>query len=145
VESNGECIGLSGWFDEDGRAKNPIHIVMVGDSAGGNIVTSVVMKAIEFPQSLRLPCGLLLVYPCLSFDMNCWMTKEHMDLLHDEYDGDSRKEEEEVKRIIRNKTEFNLNEPLHMDDAPKSFDILSGKVVNRQSDPFNTFSNGMFV
>jgi acetyl esterase/lipase len=147
LETNGECLGFSGWRDDEGAEKNPIHIAMVGDSAGGNIVTSVLMKAIEFPQPLRLPCGLLLIYPCLSFDMNCWMSKESMVLLQDEFAGqNSAKDKEEVKRIIRNKTEFNLNDPLHLDDAPKSVDVVSGAIVSRSNisieHPFDTFTNG---
>jgi acetyl esterase/lipase len=145
VESNGECIGLSGWTDSDGSPKNPIHIVVVGDSAGGNIATGVVMKAIEYSKPIRLPCGLFLIYPCMSFDMNCWMSKAEMELLNDEFN----KEEThpvEVNRIIRNKTEFNLNDPLHMEDAPKSVDVVSGNVVERSrmkiSSPLQVFSSG---
>lgn len=76
VETNGACIGLEGWqgTDEHGKKNknDPLKIVFSGDSAGANIVTSVMIKLIEYPKPIRHPISLLLIYPCLNFDLAGW-------------------------------------------------------------------------
>ena len=93
VETNGSCIGLEGWYKSSSVnssapsanatfvhnnmkkvKKKPIKIVIVGDSAGGNLATAVTLKIIETKSELNLnvPCGLINIYACLSFDITCW-------------------------------------------------------------------------
>lgn len=76
--------------------------------SGGNIATGMVLKAIE--NRVRLPSSLILVYPCLSFEMACWMTPEMLGLV-----GDTR--------IGRSKTELDVRDPLYTSDAPRRIDM----------------------
>lgn len=87
-DTHGSVVGLSG--------KKRLKITVIGDSAytiymikcssntksGGNLAVGVVMKAIESESDI--PCGLLLIYPCLSFDLNCWMPNSHLNLMRAE-------------------------------------------------------------
>ncbi|EGR32534.1 hypothetical protein IMG5_079040, partial [Ichthyophthirius multifiliis] len=45
----------------------PINIVLVGDSAGGNLITSLTLRCIK--SGVRYPDGLLLCYPALNLNM----------------------------------------------------------------------------
>ncbi|PKY15098.1 alpha/beta-hydrolase [Rhizophagus irregularis] len=84
MESNGEAIGMSGWTNKDGSKRKQIKIVMVGDSAGGNIVTSVMFKILESPTPLPHPNALILIYPCLNFDITCWMSPSQLSVIRAE-------------------------------------------------------------
>ncbi|KFX99893.1 hypothetical protein V490_01590 [Pseudogymnoascus sp. VKM F-3557] len=83
VASRGRLVGLSG----DVIPK----IVIVGDSAGGNLATGTVLKIIEHRESvspdseagLPMPEGLILIYPGLDFNIVNWMSEEHMSLFKD--------------------------------------------------------------
>jgi hypothetical protein len=83
VETNGAAIGLEGWVgtDENGKRfkKGSIKIVFSGDSAyeftnsrGANIIVSTMIKILEYPKPIRHPAAILLVYPCLNFDLGAW-------------------------------------------------------------------------
>ena len=83
VESNGEVIGLTGWYHKDANGKkvgpkrNPIQIVLVGDSAGANLGIGVVNKCLDLKNlKVPIPAGMMLLYPCLSLDMDCWYEVE---------------------------------------------------------------------
>ncbi|KAJ3350641.1 hypothetical protein HDU91_006220 [Kappamyces sp. JEL0680] len=129
VETNGECIGMRGWYGKDANARNvkrkPISITVMGDSAGGNLATGLVMKIIEWqhhPQ-IRVPVSLVLVYPCLSFEMACWMSEDAMEMLELEEPGNTS-----LRRVVRSKTELKLSDPLAMYDAPRRVDVMTEKV-----------------
>ncbi|KAG1179631.1 hypothetical protein G6F70_001073 [Rhizopus microsporus] len=72
VQTKGKVIGLSG--------KKNINIIVIGDSAGGNISCGVVTKVIEH-QQLPKPIGLILIYPALDFELSCWMSPEQLSLI----------------------------------------------------------------
>ncbi|KAI9492342.1 Alpha/Beta hydrolase protein [Zychaea mexicana] len=88
-QSRGRIIGLSGRHD--------IKVIIVGDSAGGNLAAAVTLKILshnqdiktrsalkvdEVPQSaIQVPDGLVLIYPALDFEMTCWMTPAQLSLL----------------------------------------------------------------
>ncbi|CAG8482507.1 2578_t:CDS:2 [Diversispora eburnea] len=84
VESNGEVIGMAGWKDKAINERKKIKIVLVGDSAGGNLVTSVMYKILESPTPLPHPTGLILVYPCLDFNIACWMSPSQLSAIRAE-------------------------------------------------------------
>ncbi|CAG8586775.1 245_t:CDS:2 [Acaulospora colombiana] len=84
VEGNGEVIGMGGWKDRDGNEKKQIKIALVGDSAGGNLVASVMYKILESQTPLPHPTGLVLIYPCLDFDINCWMSPSQLSVIRAE-------------------------------------------------------------
>lgn len=52
--------------------------------------------------------------------MVCWMPNDHMDILRSE-SADS------ISQFVRNKTELDLRDPLHVEAAPKSFNLLTGQ------------------
>ncbi|KAI8138299.1 Alpha/Beta hydrolase protein [Fennellomyces sp. T-0311] len=89
TQSRGRMVGLSG--------KQDVKVIIVGDSAGGNLTAAVTLKVLSYNQeiktrsSLRLdevpkstvqvPDGLVLIYPALDFEMTCWMTPAQLSLL----------------------------------------------------------------
>ncbi|KAG1057382.1 hypothetical protein G6F46_000537 [Rhizopus delemar] len=74
LQTKGKTIGLSG--------KNEIKIILAGDSAGGNIVCGVTMKAIT--HQIPKPIGIILVYPALDFELSCWMPPAQLSLIRAE-------------------------------------------------------------
>lgn len=104
LDTNGRCIGI--------ESEEPLKIVVMGDSAGGNLATGLVMKIIDF--GCRLPSSLILVYPCLSFDIACWMS--HNDLQMMEMD-------KRLDRVVQSKVELNKFDPLQIPDAPRSMNV----------------------
>ncbi|KAI9138843.1 Alpha/Beta hydrolase protein, partial [Paraphysoderma sedebokerense] len=81
-ETNGECIGLEGWKIR--KPKEPIKITLIGDSAGGNLAASTVVRIVENPTPIIAPSALILVYPLLNFDFACWIPPTQMRLLRTE-------------------------------------------------------------
>ncbi|CAG8551816.1 4959_t:CDS:2 [Funneliformis mosseae] len=84
MESNGEVIGIAGWTNKDGSKRKQIKVVMAGDSAGGNLVTSVMFKILESSTTLPHPTALVLIYPCLNFDITCWMAPSQLSVIRAE-------------------------------------------------------------
>jgi len=56
----------------------PRKIVFVGDSAGGNFATSVLLKSLN--ENLPTPVGLVLIYPNLDYNIHSWMSDDEMQL-----------------------------------------------------------------
>jgi acetyl esterase/lipase len=85
IKSRGRCIGMSG--------KEVPRVVVMGDSAGGNLATAMTLMIIERSTSpmrryvsnpdLPLPDGLILFYPCLDMNIGNWMSDEQMSLIKD--------------------------------------------------------------
>lgn len=118
IESNGRILGMGMGNPEDsngGDGSNnvtPIRIILTGDSAGGNIATSVMFKILEYPQPfiktaysnlkassktkgfglspLPRPLAMLLAYPSLNFEFTAWMKPHHL-------------------RVLRSQSQVNLN------------------------------------
>lgn len=107
VESNGKCVGMMGWEDAEGNKRDKIRIILMGDSAGGNLATGLIMKAIQ--QGISLPLALIMMYPCLSIEMACWMPEEHMKLIKG--------------KMLKDKTELSMGYPLATTEAPRRIDV----------------------
>lgn len=73
VETKGVCLGLSG--------DSVPHIVVSGDSAGGNLATGLVLLVLSSIHNLPAPDGLVLAYPCLNMKVESWMTPEQVSLV----------------------------------------------------------------
>ncbi|KAI7860993.1 Alpha/Beta hydrolase protein [Circinella umbellata] len=89
VQSRGRMIGLSG--------KQDIKVIVLGDSAGGNLTAAVTLKILSHNQEIKtrsslkvdelplstiqVPDGLILIYPALDFEMTCWMTPNQLSVL----------------------------------------------------------------
>ncbi|CAG8499094.1 28747_t:CDS:2 [Dentiscutata erythropus] len=84
IESNGEVIGMAGWKDKDGSKRKQIKMTLVGDSAGGNFVASVMYKILEYQMPIPHPNGLILIYPVLNFDITCWMPPSQLSVIRAE-------------------------------------------------------------
>ncbi|CAN8103426.1 unnamed protein product [Discula destructiva] len=129
IKSKGRCIGMSG--------KEVPKIVVCGDSAGGNLATSMTLMVIEgalFPTSrfkgqanLPVPEAVILFYPGLDMNIGNWMSDEQMALIKD------RTMRATNKAIVRRKSmQYNnlVGTPHHSDDeddAPKMTLILPKK------------------
>ncbi|KAL1921874.1 uncharacterized protein VTP21DRAFT_10516 [Calcarisporiella thermophila] len=75
-ETRGRCIGLKG-------EKMP-KIVIVGDSAGGNLVATTIIRILEFRKThpeLPRPNAIVLIYPALELELKCWMDRKAMSLM----------------------------------------------------------------
>lgn len=85
VASRGRCVGLSG--------KVRPHVVITGDSAGGNLAAGLTIMILQSGSTetrqwhgetaLPPPDGLVLVYPSLDMNIGSWMTEEQMALFQD--------------------------------------------------------------
>ncbi|OZJ03757.1 hypothetical protein BZG36_03058 [Bifiguratus adelaidae] len=96
METNGACIGLR---LPSGRR---LQVVLIGDSAGGNLVSAVTLKTLVhnvaiahssgdstaassvLDQHLPVPTALIVVYPALNFDFSCWMSPAQLTLMRTE-------------------------------------------------------------
>ncbi|KAI9317221.1 Alpha/Beta hydrolase protein, partial [Dichotomocladium elegans] len=81
VRQRGEFLGLS--------SKQDLKVVIVGDSAGGNLGAAVILKILDHNKAnpadpLPVPTGLVLIYPALDFEMTCWMTPSQLSLIRSE-------------------------------------------------------------
>ncbi|KAI9017423.1 Alpha/Beta hydrolase protein [Gaertneriomyces semiglobifer] len=121
MESNGAVLGM--------QRNDPIKIIVVGDSAGGNIATGVVIRCLEtYEMTIRPPNGLVLVYPCLSFDMSCWMPSDSLKLMRAESHHNLS-----LKSFTESKSSMRKNSPLTPQEAPRKIDVLHDKVDRRES------------
>ncbi|KAJ3192614.1 hypothetical protein HK101_006227 [Irineochytrium annulatum] len=134
TESNGGCIGMEGWYltDSNGRPqtrKDPIKILIVGDSAGGNIATGVVLKCLD-SKDIRVqpPSGLILIYPCLNFDMGCWMPPAQRSLFRAE-----SKKDMSMTGLVELHTSMHAKSPLAVPPAPRGINVLKNEVDRRGS------------
>lgn len=123
IESKGAAIGMNL------EGKRGLQVIVMGDSAGANLATGLIMKIIEWHHSpvLNLPVSLILIYPCLSFEMACWMPTEHMEMLEQDTTHSG------VLRVVKSKTDIRLTEPLKPRDAPRTLDVESGVVDDSPS------------
>ncbi|KAH9252713.1 hypothetical protein BSLG_008750 [Batrachochytrium salamandrivorans] len=143
IESNGKVLGMSGWdrLDEAGRIvskNNPIKIVMVGDSAGGNLATGVIFKCLEASHdTVKPPAAFISIYPCLSCDMTCWMTPSELNLVRAESSTS-------LLPMIDKKLHMRKFAPLEIADAPRAINVLTNR-VDRSTSWYHKFLPKMFV
>ncbi|ORX53116.1 alpha/beta-hydrolase [Hesseltinella vesiculosa] len=105
IRDHGKQFGLSG--------DNNLNIIVLGDSAGGNVTTAVTLQILThneqvkrhrsstgyllsptptsnyaaeplFDDILPAPCGLILIYPALDFEMSCWMHPDQLSMIRAE-------------------------------------------------------------
>ncbi|KAJ3214968.1 hypothetical protein HDU67_000985 [Dinochytrium kinnereticum] len=134
VESNGAVIGLEGWYitDKSGRMqarKEPIKVIIIGDSAGGNFAAGCVLKCLD-SKAIKVPppTGVILAYPCLDFDMECWMPPEQMRLFRAE-----SKKDMSMTNLIELHSSTHTKSPLAVPPAPRAINVLKNEVDRRES------------
>ncbi|KAG9291537.1 hypothetical protein G9A89_021956 [Geosiphon pyriformis] len=105
MESNGEVIGMAGWTNKDGIQRPRIRTTLFGDSAGGNLVASVMLKILRYPSPIPHPSGIVLIYPCLNFDINCWMPASQLSVIRAE-------STESIPGVLESKDHLHHKSPL---------------------------------
>ncbi|KAF3766043.1 alpha/beta-hydrolase [Cryphonectria parasitica EP155] len=144
IKSRGRCIGMSG--------KETPRIVVTGDSAGGNLATSMTLMIVEgalFPSKhfqgqggLPTPEAVILFYPGLDMNIGNWMSDEQMALIKD------RRMRATNKAIVRRKSmQYNtlVGTPHRSDDEdepPKLHVNLPKKNKNENSSAFTASPEG---
>ncbi|KAI6045954.1 Alpha/Beta hydrolase protein [Pisolithus marmoratus] len=82
AETSGRCIGMSG---------KEFNVILSGDSAGATLVVGVMVKILQYNQSLQttfrkleLPAALVLSYAALDFNFTSWMSPDNLRVLRSE-------------------------------------------------------------
>lgn len=120
IESNGKAIGI--------ESPTPIKIIITGDSAGANLTVGVMLKCLEFPSGpVRLPHASVLIYPALSFDLECWMKPSYLNLLR------TQSHVKMTDGFLKSKTILRKFTPLAIDEAPRAIDVLTNQIDTRES------------
>ena len=76
-----ECFDVYKLLCQTHNSILPFHprkTVFVGDSAGGNIAASVLLRVLN--EKLPRPIGVILIYPNLDYNIHSWMSDEEMAL-----------------------------------------------------------------
>ncbi|KAL7422192.1 hypothetical protein Q5752_002838 [Cryptotrichosporon argae] len=68
-ETRGRCIGI-----EAGQ----LSVVLTGDSAGGNICTTIMNRILEHHTAIPRPVSIVLAYPALDFNFTSWMSPTNL-------------------------------------------------------------------
>ncbi|KZO95543.1 alpha/beta-hydrolase [Calocera viscosa TUFC12733] len=99
VETKGATIGMAG--DE-------LNMILTGDSAGANIVTTVIYRAIENPFPVPLPLGVVFNYAALDFGFGAWMTPAHLRVLREEQSSGNIPGLEEQKNHLNHRSPLSV-------------------------------------
>ncbi|WWC69585.1 uncharacterized protein I206_103528 [Kwoniella pini CBS 10737] len=75
METKGRIIGI-----ESGK----LGIVLTGDSAGGNICATIMLRILEHPTGIPTPVSMILAYPALDFNFTSWMSPTNLRVLRTE-------------------------------------------------------------
>ncbi|EJU04386.1 alpha/beta-hydrolase [Dacryopinax primogenitus] len=75
VQTKGVTIGMAG--DE-------LSMILTADSAGANIVSTVIYRAIESSFPIPLPLAVVFNYAALDFGFGAWMSPAHLRVLREE-------------------------------------------------------------
>ncbi|ORY32245.1 Alpha/Beta hydrolase protein [Naematelia encephala] len=101
METKGKCIGIdSGKLD----------IVLTGDSAGGNICATIMLRILEHPTGIPRPISMILAYPALDFNFTSWMSPGNLRVLRTE------QSETHIPGIVRGKDHMRHKSPLSVVD-----------------------------
>ncbi|ODO03459.1 hormone-sensitive lipase [Cryptococcus wingfieldii CBS 7118] len=105
IETKGNVIGI---------ASGRLDIVLSGDSAGGNICATIMLRIIEYPTHIPRPISLVLAYPALDFNFTSWMSPQNLSVLRTE------QSETQIPGMIHGKDHMRHKAPLSVvDDVEK--------------------------
>ncbi|PVV02622.1 hypothetical protein BB560_002921 [Smittium megazygosporum] len=120
VNTNGKCIGL----DLDNNEK--VEVVLVGDSAGGNVTAAVMLKILESKEPLPKPIGLVFIYGLFDFDIRAWMTSPEIDMLKGVTASSGKEATTNLKymqsRILEPKDHLQYKSPLALDKENSAYE-----------------------
>ena len=140
VASRGRCAGLSGH-------SRP-HIIVSGDSAGGNLATGMTIMILQSGRTdtrkwlgevpLPPPDGLVLIYPSLDMNIGSWMTEEQMSLIQDRGMRKTneivlRRKSEDYSRLTP-KSSLSLSSDHHDQEPSPVKDYFSSRPQNKDSE-----------
>ncbi|WRT67030.1 uncharacterized protein IL334_003996 [Kwoniella shivajii] len=101
METKGRCIGI-----ESGK----LGIVLTGDSAGGNICATIMLRILEHPTGIPKPVSMILAYPALDFNFTSWMSPTNLRVLRTE------QSETQIPGIVHGKDHMRHKSPLSVVD-----------------------------
>jgi len=67
-----------------GIKSGKLRVVLTGDSAGGNICTTIMNRILEHPKHIDRPVAMILAYPALDFNYTSWMSPTNLKVLQTE-------------------------------------------------------------
>ncbi|WWC85387.1 uncharacterized protein L201_000250 [Kwoniella dendrophila CBS 6074] len=97
METKGRCIGI-----ESGK----LGIVVTGDSAGGNICATIMLRIVEHPTGVPRPVSMILAYPALDFNFTSWMSPNNLRVLRTE------QSETQIPGLVHGKDHLRHKSPL---------------------------------
>lgn len=75
TDSKGDVLGIK---------SGKLRVVLTGDSAGGNICTTIMNRILEHHKHIDRPVAMILAYPALDFNYTSWMTPANLKVLKTE-------------------------------------------------------------
>ncbi|OCF55305.1 hormone-sensitive lipase [Kwoniella mangroviensis CBS 10435] len=97
METQGRCIGI-----ESGK----LGVVLTGDSAGGNICATIMLRILEHPTGIPKPVSMILAYPALDFNFTSWMSPTNLRVLRTE------QSETQIPGLVHGKDHMRHKSPL---------------------------------
>ncbi|WVW83219.1 hypothetical protein I302_105237 [Kwoniella bestiolae CBS 10118] len=97
METQGRCIGI-----QSGK----LGIVLTGDSAGGNICATIMLRILEHPTGIPTPVSMILAYPALDFNFTSWMSPTNLRVLRTE------QSETQIPGLVHGKDHMRHKSPL---------------------------------
>ena len=86
-----------------------LNVLLSGDSAGGNIVTAVMLKILESNENLKRPVGIVLTYPALDFNFTSWMSKDNLETLRSEQSSSNLSAISESKENLSTRSPLSIS------------------------------------
>ncbi|AFR93202.2 hormone-sensitive lipase [Cryptococcus neoformans C23] len=101
METKGEVIGIT---------SGKLAIVLTGDSAGGNICATIMLRILEHPTGIPKPVSMILAYPALDFNFTSWMSPQNLRVLRTE------QSETQIPGLVHGKDHMRHKAPLSVVD-----------------------------
>lgn len=106
TDSKGSILGIK---------SGKLGVVLTGDSAGGNICTTIMNRILEHHKSIARPIAIILAYPALDFNFTSWMSPANLRVLQTE------QSEVHIPGLLHGKDHMRHKSPLSVvDDVGRS-------------------------
>jgi acetyl esterase/lipase len=116
-----------------------LGVVLTGDSAGGNICTTIMNRILEHHKHITRPVAMILAYPALDFNFTSWMSPNNLRVLQTE------QSEVHIPGLVHGKDHLRHKSPLSVvDDVGKKPKRPAAKSRKSWADSISaTFGIGM--
>ncbi|KAK8869902.1 hypothetical protein IAR55_000470 [Kwoniella newhampshirensis] len=101
METKGGCVGIK---------SERLGVVLTGDSAGGNICATIMLRILEHPTGIPKPISMILAYPALDFNFTSWMSPQNLRVLRTE------QSETQIPGLMQGKDHLRHKSPLSVVD-----------------------------